>query len=347
MKSRLIALAVLPALGGAFAPTAHAAVTIPSIQTIETRLCPVGGASSLRLGHDETKQDPELRKVFSIGGKPIAPFEEARAVYTPWSEQLSAIEFNGASPDGDDNRNFIQQMTEQLEANGWVRAEGPKVFATHMMSPVVYTKDLSTADGPRRFLLQFEAPGAVLLNCGGLDLLKLSEAESEEVLAPGSPRPVPPQGHDQPLANLRPQDCDDPAFREKMMARLTAGDRTGATDSMDEASDQERYQSRLRIWLRWKMVESGKINHQALWEIEEKVAPREAAQMEKDFIAFAGSVVAMDKARKRGDAAAECRAMAALAAAETGKSGGEAARLARINAAFEAEAKRLGIEVDS
>ena len=347
MKSRLIALAVLPALGGPLAPAAHAAVTIPSVQTIETQLCPVGGTTSLRLGHGQAAQDPALRKAFSIGGTPIAPFEEARAVYTPWSDQLSAIEFNGASPDGDDNRNFIERMTAQLEANGWVRAEGPKAFASHMMNPVVYAKDLPTADGPRRFLLQFDAPGAVLLNCGGLDLLKLSEEESQEVLAPGSPRPTPPQGHDQSLANLRPQDCDDPAFREKMMARLTAGDRSGVTDSMDEASDLERYQSRLRIWLRWKMAESGKINHQALWDIEEKVAPREAARMEKDFIAFAGSVVALDKARNQGDAAAECRAMAALAAAETGKSGSEAARLAKINAAFEAEASRLEIKLDS
>lgn len=346
MKLRLIALALLPAFGGPLAPAAHAAVAIPSIQTIETQLCPVGGVTSLRLGHGQAGQDPALRQLFSIGGTPFAPFTEARAVYTPWSEQLSAIEFNGASPDGADNRNFIQRMTQQLEANGWVRSDGPKVFTSYMMNPMVYAKDLPTADGPRRFLLQFDAPGAVLLNCGGLDLLKRGEAESEEVLAPGSLRPTPPQELDGPLANLRPQDCEDPVFRERMMARLAAGDRTGVTDSSDMASDRERYQSRLRIWLRWKMTESGKIDAPTLWDIEEKVAPLQGAQMEKDFIGFAGSIVALDKARKQSDATGECRAMAALVAAETGKSGTEAARLAKINAALEAEAKRLGIALD-
>lgn len=346
MKSRLIALAAMPALCAPFASTAHAATSIPSIQMIETQLCPVGGAGTLRLGLGEAQQDPALRRTFSVGGAAFVPFTEARAVYTPWSGKLSALEFNGASPDGDDNQAFLDGMVSQLEANGWVSAEAPKVFGSFMMNPLIYAKDLPTTDGPRRFVLQFDAPGAVLLTCAGLDLLKLGEDENQEQLAPGSERPVAPPADDQPLANLRPQDCDNPDFRARLMASLTEGDRSGVTSAADRASDQEGYQTRLRTWLRWKMIGSGKVDAPALWDIEEKIAPMEGAQLEKDFIGFADGIVAIETARKKGDAAAECRGMVALVAAETGKAGNEAARLAKVNVALEAEAMRLGIALD-
>ena len=345
MKSRRPSVAALIASLILATSAAHAA-SLPSITTIETKLCPVGGATALRLGRTAAEQDPALRAAFADVQIELAPFTEARPIYSSWSNILSATEFNGALPDYADNMAFIEEMTKQLEANGWTRATAPQMPSSFMMNPFVYAKRLPTPDGPRDFLLQFEAQGAAALYCGGLEQMRLSENESQEVLSPNAARPIPPTHTGQTLTNLQPDDCNKPEFREALMAHLIAGNRSGVTDAADIASDQKHYQSRLRTWLRWKMAGSGQISEEALWAIEEKVAPLEATQLEMNFIGFANGIVAIDSGRKTQDAAAECRGMATLVAAETKNMALQAERLAKVNAALEAEAKRLGILLD-
>lgn len=60
MKSSFCALASLLALSAVVASPAQAAITIPSIETIETRMCPVGGAAALRWGQESSAQDLAL-----------------------------------------------------------------------------------------------------------------------------------------------------------------------------------------------------------------------------------------------------------------------------------------------
>lgn len=345
MTSNFAAWPGLLALAALSASPAQAAVTIPSIETIETRLCPVGGAGALRLGLSAPAQDPALRKAFSGTNAPIAPFGEARAIYTQWSERLSGIEFNGASPDGVDNLVFVEGMIEQAEAAGWTRMER-KAPGSLMMEPEVFQKLLSTADGPRLMVLEFEASGNVALRCGDPELFKISDDEGLEQLAAGSPRPVMPDGPAHPLGSLRPEDCARPEIRDNLLKVLNDGDRPELTGAMDQANMAERFQSRLRTWLRWKMVNSGKTDDQVLWEIEEKVAPKTIDQIEMEFGDLAGSIVAIDEARKKGDAEGECRALARMVGGTARGSSAEAIRLAKVNAALEAEAKRLGITLD-
>lgn len=161
------------------ATSAEAAVTVPDIETIETRLCPVGGATALRLGVTEAEQVPALRRALLGRAAPIAPFTEAHAIYTQWSDKLSAVEFNGASPHGDDNAAFEDGMVKALDAGGWT-VSLRKMAVLTPMGVGAYEKVLVTADGPRLMLLQFDASGAVALRCGNFELLRLSGDEELE-----------------------------------------------------------------------------------------------------------------------------------------------------------------------
>lgn len=345
MKSRSCALASLLALSPLFASPALAAVPIPPIETIETRMCPVGGAGALRWGQESTAQDQALLKAFSGENAPIAPFGESRDLYTQWSGKLFALEFNGASPDGDDNRAFVEGMEQQALAAGWKQAERKVTPSSLMMDARIFEKTLATADGPRLMVLEFDAPGAVILRCGDLETLRLHEDEGLEQLAPGSPRPVLPAAPAGSPGSLRTEDCTRPEIRDNLLKLMNDG-RPDVTGVMDQASALERYQTRLRTWLRWKIVGSGKTDGQALWEIEDKSAPRTGDQIEEEFIGLAQSITAIDAARKKRDAEAECRALVGMIAAMARDTSSEATRLAKVNAALEEEARRLGVAID-
>lgn len=343
MKIHSIAPAAL--LAALCAAPAQAAMTVPDIETIETRLCPVGGATALRLGVTEAAQDPALRRAFSGRTAPIAPFTEAHAVYTHWSEKLSAVEFNGASPDGDDNAAFEEGMVKALDAGGWT-VSLRKMPVLTPMGVGAYEKVLVTADGPRLMMLQFDASGAVALRCGDFELLRLSGDEELEWLAPGSSRPVMPVSPAGALGTLRPEDCAKPEIRDNLDQVLDEGARPEINGKFDQAVAQDRYQTRLKTWLRWKIVASGRANGNALWKIEEQTAPFSGDQLEKDFNAFLAPVAAYGQAGNTDDAEAKCRVAAGVMLAESKRAATDAARLAKINAALEAEGKRLGVNLD-
>lgn len=344
MILKSLGLAGLLALSMLAASPARAAVTLPSIETIETRLCPVGGATALRAGLPKDAQDAKLREAFSSTGEAVPPFGESRAIYTQWSEKLSAIEFLGASPDGDDNRAFLSGMTARLKASGWIQVDA-KAPGSLFMEPSTFEKVLSTADGPRPMVLEIEASGNVGLRCGDAELIRLSEDEGLELLAPDSLRPVMPASPAS-LGSMRKEDCARPEFREGLLKTLNAGNRPELTGSMDRAMALEDYHRRLRTWLRWKIAASGKIDFDALWAIEEKIAPMSGDQIEQEFGDLATSIVAVDAPRKKGDAEGECRAMVGMVSGMTNGSSAEVDRLAKVNAALEAEGRRLGVALD-
>lgn len=346
MKRISFGLAALPMAMGIATVPAQAAVTLPDIMTVETRLCPVGGVSALRLGLTEEEQDPALRQAFSGRAAPIAPFTEAHAVYTVWSDKLAAVEFNGASPDGEDNDAFIVGMTKRLVESGWKRVEIKVPRALHMLNPLAFEKVLPTADGPQMMLLQFDAPGAVLLRCGDLRLLEQSEDEAAEKLAPGSTRPVSPIPPAGPLVVLRPEECARPEIRDNFVQLLNGEGSPSIIGPMDNAVTQARYQGRLRTWLRWKIIASGKSDEDALWKIEENADPIDGDTAERDFNSFMGSILEIDDANKAGDPEGKCRGLLGVMLAETKRSSAEAKRLAKINAALEAEGRRLGVNLD-
>lgn len=339
-------LAALP-MATAFATVpAQAAVTLPDITTIETRLCPVGGASALRLGLTEEEQDPALRRAFSGRAAPIAPFVESRADYTVWSGKLAAVEFNGSATDGASDQAFIVGMAHSLEASGWKKRERRIPRFISLDSPTSYEKVLATADGPRLMVLQYSANGGASLRCGDPDLLWLSEDEGLEKLATGSLRPVspiPPAGL--PVV-LRTEDCARLEFRDNFVQLLNGESSPSIIGPMDDAVIQARYQGRLRTWLRWKIIASGKSDEDALWKIEENADPIDGDAAERDFNSFMGSILEIDDANKAGDPEGKCRGLLGVMLAETKRSTAEAKRLAKINAALEAEGRRLGVNLD-
>lgn len=345
MKFLAFGLVAVAAVHSVAATSAVAVVTIPDIQTIETRLCPVGGAKALRLGVTEADQDPALRRAFSGRAAPIAPFTEAHAIYTHWSDKLTAVEFSGASPDGDDNAAFEDGMVKVLDAGGWT-VSLRKVPILTPMGVGAYEKVLVTADGPRLMMLQFDASGAVALRCGDFELLRLSEDEQLGWLAPGSPRPVMSASPAGSLGILRPEDCAKPEIRNNLDQVLDEGAHPEINGEFDQAVALDRYQTRLKTWLRWKIVASGKGNGNALWKIEEQTAPVSGAQLEKDFNALLAPIAAYGQVGNTDDAEAKCRVAAGVMLAESKRAATDAARLAKINAALEAEGKRLGVNLD-
>lgn len=338
----------------AFSPSAHAAVppiAVPDAGRIE-RLCPGTSADGLKLGVTRAQQDHAVLAALQSLGEGFAPFTDIEQDYTNWSGRLAALTYRAPSPDGDANRAWIEAMTAMLNASGWQASDRREIAAPAVFATRLFEKPVKVDGETRQFLLEIDAAGALMLRCGDIALLEIGRAEADGRLAPGTPRPVPPResGTAPPLPD--PAHCNDPALRNAFAARERINEYAPEMRALSEASHwisaRENYGRRHNVWLKWKLVESGKATQDHLWEIEEALLPAgdAGAAVETDFTAFLTAAAAMVAAQKAGDSLAVCTSYVSVMQAEIAKDRREIIRWARLNEALEAEAKRLGIALD-
>ena len=351
MRYTRTGLAVLALTASIASPAAARAavppIAVPDAAMIE-RLCPGTSPTWLKLGIAREQQDRAVLASLDALDARFAPFTDIEQDYTNWSGRLAALTYRAPSPDGDANRAWIDAMTAMLEASGWQTSTRREIAAPAVFETRLFEKPVKIDGETRQFLLEIDAAGALMLRCGDVALLEIGRAETEGRLAPDAPRPKPPLETGAAPALPDRARCKDQAL-QGAFARERINEYAPEIDALSEASlwigARESYGRRLNVWLKSKLVDSGQLTLDRLWEIEEALMPaRDAGEaVENEFTGFLTAAAAMATAQKAGDSHGICTAFVDVMLAQIAKDQREITRWARLNEALEAEAKRLGI----
>lgn len=336
------------ALAGLVCSDLGASTPVPALDAEKVeRLCPLaGGIGPLagRLG--EILPFSELGPHAKLGPA-FAPFAFAETELTNWSRRFYALTYRAAHDGTTDLAVWQDGVIRSLTAAGWqALPEGDPLKRRTYDNPVM-VKLLGAPTAQRRMVVEIEASGAFMLRCGDFDLTRLDSDEEEERLAPGSPRPIlqPLQG----AASLpEPSVCETKEWRDAfaaveslgelgpvLIARLPAG--LPAPDLAGQAK-------RLNTWLHWTMIESGKFDQDAVWQIEAEAA--EPQDVDTEFRKFVTEVASVFDAGQRTDPVVRCRTMLSFAASQIASDRKEALRIGKVNAALEKAARARGVAID-
>ncbi len=301
------------------------------------------------LGGPRSAQAPDF--VNTLGRLPAsyAPFAQAELDLTDWSDRLAAITWRAASPDGYVNQRTMDAFRAGMAAAGWAETVQGDLMSPLGFDAIMFEKDLPTNLGVRRMLVEFDTPGALMLRCGDAELMELDLAERDGQLAPGSPRPVVPV-LGPPAALPDDSACGDPAVQAAFSEDDQIDENNPALRQLQAAmlpvSAARSTGERLTVWLKWKLLGSGKVDDAALWDIQDRAVPADGDALTGEFTRFLEGANGLMQARKAGDRAQACRAFLGMLREHHAGDLRKVAEAARVNAAFEAEAARLGVALD-
>jgi hypothetical protein len=315
-----------------------------------SRLCPVSGMPGLKLGATREEQPPELLRILRRLPASFKPFTEAELETTSWSGKVAAITYRAASPDGDVNDALLEGFDAPMIAAGWEPVVLDRtVTPLSVLGGRTLEREILGPDGSRKLLLEFDASGALALRCGDPALLELDQRERDGTLEPGSPRPVAP-AYDPALRLPEPSACQSPALQrltvENEKLEEEAPELVPFLAATTQESDRAQFGKRLGTWLEWKLLGSGKVDDNRLVALRTAAAKSNVdgeMRLMMQFLAIGGELA---EARERGDALKSCEGLRKLMAFEHDKSRQQVAYWDRVNAALEAEAKRLGIGLE-
>ena len=349
MRAALLGLAAGASLLAALPVSAEQ----PALHTITPAqvegLCPGVALPGSVLGAPRSAQDPAFVSVVSQLPARFSPFSNAELDLTNWSDRLAAITWRGASLDGAVNARTMEAFRAAMTAAGWAETVQGDLMPPLGFDAVMFEKDLPTNLGVRRMLVEFDTPGALLLRCGDAELMELALAERDGKLAPGSPRPAAPLPV---IAAPLPGDavCADPAVQAVFADNDQIDENNPVLRQLMAATEgpsaANRAGERLNVWLKWKLLGSGKVDADALWTVQEQVSAHDGDAMTEELTRFLQTGVALMEARKAGDRAGTCKAFLGMMRHQHARDLREAAQWVKVNAAFQKEAARVGVALD-
>jgi hypothetical protein len=245
----------------------------------------------------------------------------------------------------------MDRIGAALEGSGWRVLEMPPEEAPIYLVGYAGTHAFSrphTIDGKQtRVLLALSHDfGELTMTCGRDDLLHDHAEEAFGKLPPGTPRPRMP---DIAVPQVRSEaECADPTRLAEVEAMMIDGRADGFTAAM---LGRTSYRDRLSTWMMWKLESSGKISSEQLL----KVGLSSLGQASPGGNPFAGLAMItemfpiidrIDKAAKAKDAAAMCRGLIPLQAWMTRVDAITLRQTQGVQAALEAEARKLGVSFD-
>lgn len=336
-----------------FVPVAASAQPVRQIDARQVAaMCPVPALSGITLGSPRVQQDRDvIDSLQSLNKLPLtfAPFTEADLEITPWSQRLAGVTYLAESSDGPTNKAWSEVLERSLLESGWLVSGHGVLVSPLTASARIFEKQMETPLGKRTILLEFDTPGALILSCGDAELLDIQKDERDGLLEPGSPRPLKPENLDSvPMATE--VDCENPML-------LDALSEPGLIDETNPAmrafiaggeilSEQRLYDERLVTWLKWKLISSGKINEEGLWQIQDKVAPQDEEAMLPMMMDVLGAAAETAKAQEQGDPAAMCKSLVRVIGVSATKDRVDIAYHGKVAKALEQEAYRLGVGLD-
>lgn len=346
MRSRtLLPVSVIAAL---MASSASAQAVWQTDAKRVASLCPALGLPGVFLGEPRSSQDPGLAERLNNLPPAFAPFTEADLDFTPWSDQLASVTYHAASPDAAANKAWAEALGKSLLLAGWTVSARKELASPLGVNARLFEKEADTSQGKRTMLVEFDTPGARMLRCGDVRLLELAKIESEGRLESGSRRPVAPQNN-APGRMPNEADCMNPAllaaFRQPRLIDETVPEFRELAAGGELISEQRRFGDRMHTWLVWKLLGSGQISQERIWELEDMADPEGSdgtVAMQERTIEALGMVA---QAQSQNDPSKVCKSLVKAMIATAEKDGRDVIRWAKVNQALETEAQRLGIDV--
>ncbi|QIG53261.1 hypothetical protein G6N82_03040 [Altererythrobacter sp. BO-6] len=347
LRGTLAAIGSVALVVGSGAPALAARPTPNSFGEIEA-LCPSVGTTGLTFGLTREQQNQTaLAKV--TAEDPTRLFREAMADYSSWSDRLYRLSWYSAMEESDqvDGVEWQLGLAQMLEKGGW-RDLADDVRYDPRWQEWRYAKEFMIDGEPRQLLIEIEMSGNYAVTCSDIELNTMADNEGLGLLEPDSPRPAMVEVARAVLPD--PSTCDRPEIHDMFSTneKLEA-----AGHKLDEIfpkanaeGDAARFGERLRTWLVWKMLESGKIPQEDIWQVEEGLYPDASEERQDDLIGFLEDAGAIMEAQKQGDGQTVCQKFLSLFAKQRAADERQAARWAKLNAALEAEAVRRGIALD-
>jgi hypothetical protein len=346
MKFRLL-LAIAIGLMSIPAPTFAASTAIKRIDANEaTALCPSLGKTGLLFGEPSSRQNPEFVEHLHRPWPRHAPFADAALEFTPWSDRLAAVVYRAAGGNADANRLWGEELEKSLRQAGWMDSDRSDLMSATAIAPKLFEMSFETPKGRRTIVLEFDVSAGLMLRCGDAELLKLSRNERDGELEPASPRPLAvAPSPTMPLPTL--SGCSDPGVLKAFKTPGHVEEKVPALRRLMEGgfqiADQKRQVERLHTWLVWRLRTSGQVSEDRIWQVEEAAAPADS----KD--GAAGLLNLLNAAggdfQSHNGPGAFCRSVIGLVVGTVEMDKHEIVRWAKINAALEVEARKLGVDV--
>lgn len=347
-KLAICVTASMSLAGTALAETTQSqAITADKVE----RLCPVTGSPGLALGDPSDHQPTELKRGLRQLSADLAPFTKGRLELTPWSERVTAVTYSAEPGDTDQHGELLEAFDAMMIAAGWqpVTVDNEKMLPLNILDQRAYRREVMAKNGPQTLLVEFATDGAVQMRCGDPALLELAQREREGRLDPGSPRPIAPPfdpARRVPDAKI----CKTARLQEFALAKSGLDEFSPDIYEFGSAAFESRRRAghgkRLNTWLEWKLLGSGRVSEDRLFELQEPFAKLREIGLGK-MMQMLVPVTAFANAREQGNGEAACEAMRQVLVAETKQSLADIAYWDKVNAALEAEAKRAGAALEN
>jgi hypothetical protein len=329
-------------------PAVGRAVTQTDAEQIAI-LCPVPALRGIQLGMEKPLRDEFLRKSLSKLPPSFAPFTEATLEMTPWSQKLAGVIYLAESPNDPPNQAWSDALAQSLTSSGWTPSQRSDLASPLTFNAIMFEKVVESTSGSHIAFIEFDTPGALKLRCGDAKLLEIQKKEQDGQLEPGSLRPAKPR-YVEIDSTANDVDCDNPLLLEAFREPSSVDENNIAfrqfVAGSEALSEQKYYGERLMTWLKWKLISSGRVDEDKIWELEEKVAQRDGKAKMSNWMDAIAALGDMLKAQEQGDARAMCHSLARVMDATAKGDRSDIAYHAKVTQALEQEARRLDINVD-
>lgn len=345
MRTILVAAAMAAAVLNPAPVLAQGGVP-PDLSQIES-LCPDIGTTGIAIG--QMRDGAGSGALADLDDKArLAGFDDAEPVFTHWSNRLAAIEYHLAVNEDQSLEVLREALIRQFDDAGWQRSEPAESAISLGFDVLAYRRPVASGGGEAALVVEFDTAGVLALRCGDPDLLALNDRELQGELEPGSPRPVPPLIVPARGAWLAGLDCDDPQIVARFAEAGNAETAGALAEELtgDDYSSASRYEQRLRTWLQWTLLSSGKVTQDELWQIEEDTSPLETGAMEEELLALLDTGGDIFGALDAGDPEKLCKGYRLALESFERSEQQDSDRAALVNRALQQLALERGIDIE-
>lgn len=280
------------------------------------------------------------------------PFKRASLSNTKWSQRYIGATYSFDAGDKATALAAIQRVAEHFRKLGWIERkggvedDGPMIDFPPGPGEVAFYSAETARVGPGRKGIRASLTllgSEVSFSCEDMAMWEVQFAEAFGTLPEGTPRPVAPESI-RPEA-INPQIC----VAAEGQAQIRAYAKTDDTDAMTRfLLERSNYAERLTTWKSDRLKKSGKVSDDRLLELA--LSGLQTGGDPLAGLAVVGEMLEMaeeiTKQEKAGNSEAACRAGVRMLGSLQKIDKTVSAQWAAMNAALDAEAKKLGVSLD-
>jgi hypothetical protein len=337
------------AMIAAFPAAAVQPAPIPAREAVE-QMCSAAGTAGHAFGSTGVPHSSRVENMLSPGrrvAERFAPFEMVQLQATPWSDRFAAATYEVTTLDAARAAALTEALSQAFEAAGWRRRPELEQIGDMPLYLVALSGDrMYELPGATPVLVGFgPGLGGFTLACGRKDLMLANAEETFGQLPPGTPRPQPPVLPS--VTGRSPADCDRPEVQRELLTIIDGR----ANNPIALLLSRANYAERLAQWKKWRLTSSGRVSDERMMDI--LFGGLESGSPGGDPMAAFSLLSPMLDALQRladeaeaGRSADACRTSLVLVGIFERMEAASAAQWRGIDAAIEAEARRVGVSLD-